>query len=112
MLFTAPAAAHLLPAPYQGSNFSGALIWSSITSDDGNNLIEQINSDKVFRARLVYLNQRSAEFIKMLESRARRLLAYCTKLTSRRAVNMCSSCVDIRDHYRQLFALHVTSPRA
>jgi hypothetical protein len=65
-----PRLRHLLPAAYQVRNFSDALIGSSVASDDRNNLIKQIDFDRVFHARLVLLNQRSSEFIKILEDRA------------------------------------------
>jgi uracil DNA glycosylase len=110
MLFTASAAASV-PAAYQVRNFSDALIGSSVALDDRNNLIKQINFDRVFHARLVLLNQRSSEFIKMLEDRAQ-----CSSRAARSSLpKEQSTCALRASHPSPLsatfcFARHIASP--
>lgn len=77
---TVSAAAHQLPAAHQVRNFSDALIWSFFAPDDGNDLIQQVYFDWVFCARLVHLDQRSSEPIKVPTELATMLLGFRPKL--------------------------------
>jgi hypothetical protein len=77
---TVSAAAHQLPAAHQVRNFSDALIWSLFAPDDGNDLIQQVYFDWVFCARLVHLDQRSSEPIKVPTELATMLLGFRPKL--------------------------------
>jgi hypothetical protein len=77
-----------------------------LAPDDGNDLIEQLYFDSVFCARLVHLDQRSSEPIKMCNDLATMLLGFRTKLA--RGDNPRSSYVDVIALVGNPFALHLS----
>jgi hypothetical protein len=90
----------------QARNFSEALIWSSFAPDNGNDLIEQLHLDCVFCTRIVHLDQRGSEPIKMRNDLATMLLGFRTKLA--RGNNPRSSHVDVIALVGNSFALHLS----